>query len=94
MQEKNRLKFGVFAPSGTFLCEDGTLDTARIDRSIASLRASGSVTRFSIRSVRTRFAGSDKERQEAFACALESSVDALIALRGGFGAQMLLPVLA
>ena len=94
MQGKNRLKFGVFAPSGTFLCADGTLDLARLDRSIALLRASGSVTRFSVRSVRTRFAGSDKERQEAFACALKISVDGLIALRGGFGAQMLLSVLA
>lgn len=84
---------GVFAPSGTFLCGSGRIDHEKIDRSLMHLRQEACVTRFSIRCQRTRFAGSDRIRQRAFQRALASPVDALLALRGGFGAQMLLATL-
>ncbi len=89
-------KILLFAPAGQYLTEENELDTLRIDRIAAGIRARGfALTELpSVRSVETRFAGSDEVRLADAVAALQSDeADVALALRGGFGSQCLLPKL-
>ena len=86
-------KLLLFAPAGQYLTEENALDTVRLDRIAAGIRAKGFALRElpSVRSVETRFAGSDEVRlADAVAALADDSVDLALALRGGFGSQCLL----
>ena len=86
-------KILLFAPAGQYLTEENVLDTARLDRIAAGIRArSFALTELpSVRSVETRFAGSDDVRLADAVVALTSNeADVALALRGGFGSQCLL----
>ena len=87
-------KILLFAPAGQYLTEENALDTVRLDRIAAGIRAKGFALRElpSVRSVETRFAGSDEVRlADAVAALADDSADLALALRGGFGSQCLLP---
>lgn len=87
-------KILLFAPAGQYLTEENALDTVRLDRIAAVIRAKGFALRElpSVRSVETRFAGSDEVRlADAVAALADDSADLALALRGGFGSQCLLP---
>ena len=87
-------KILLFAPAGQYLTEENVLDSVRLDRIAAGIRARGfALTELpSVRSVETRFAGSDELRQADTVSALkDEEADLALALRGGFGSQCLLP---
>ena len=86
-------KILLFAPAGQYLTEDNELDTERLDRIAAGIRAKGFALAElpSVRSAETRFAGSDEVRlADAVAALADDSADLALALRGGFGSQCLL----
>lgn len=87
-------KILLFAPAGQYLTEENVLDSVRLDRIAAGIRARGfALTELpSVRSVETRFAGSDELRLADTVSALkDEEADLALALRGGFGSQCLLP---
>ena len=94
LKERAMDKILLFAPAGQYLTEENALDTVRLDRIAAGIRAKGFALRElpSVRSVETRFAGSDEVRlADAVAALADDSADLALALRGGFGSQCLLP---
>ena len=77
-------KILLFAPAGQYLTADNELDTERLDRIAAGIRAKGFALAElpSVRSAETRFAGSDEVRlADAVAALADDSADLALALR-------------
>ena len=86
----------VFAPSYQMLSDAGRIDDLRRERAAAHLAAASVQVRFEPNAYRQegRYAGSDAERAEGFTAALcGGEADLALALRGGYGAARLLPLL-
>lgn len=86
----------VFAPSYQMLGEDHQINDLRRERAAAHLAAAGVSVLFEANVYRQagRYAGSDAERAEGLMAALEHpDADLALALRGGYGASRVLPLL-
>lgn len=86
----------VFAPSYQMLGDDHQINDLRRERAAAHLAAAGVRVKFVPNVYRQagRYAGSDAERAEGLMAALEEpGADLALALRGGYGASRVLPLL-